>query len=751
VTGFAEQLRSLRETRSLTQEELAERAGLTVKAVGALERGERRRPYPHTVRSLADALQLDEAERAALVAAVPSRGGAEPVRPEPPRPTSLPSPTGPVVGRDGETAVLVALLGEPPRPVLTLTGPGGVGKTTVALAAARLAADRFPGGVHVVDLATARRPVDVVRSVAVALGVPEAGLDGSAAALAPYLTGRRVLLVLDNLEQVLDAGPELAGLVGLCPDLVVLGTSRAALRIRAEHEVPVQPLDQETSVRLFRDRAEAAGGRLTGSPDEDAAVAELCRRVDGLPLAVELAASATSVLEPAALLTRMDEALSRGPRDLPERQRSISATLDWSHGLLEPDEQALLARLSVFPEGFSLAAAEAVGGPGTLPALRALLDHSLVARAADVQGTRRFRLLVPVQEYAAGRLEAQGRTAALDGLTGHVLDTARHLEPSLRSVDLPAALDLAEADLASVRVARGHLVEAGRLDDAAELVWALWLSLALRGHAREAASWADLSGRPVTDLARARSLVAQAGLAYVVGDIDAVRRRGESALPLARAAGDADLVTEAAVLAGSGALFGGDLRAAAALLDEAAASGSAEPWRAAHRLVAEGQVALLAGRLEDAERLLVDAEEHARALGNPFTLATALNVRATLTELQDAHAASARLLVEALELSVAASISWTMAYTLPALAGVAVRLGEPATGARLFAASASYSAEHAVATNFQPTRELADRDLAHARGQLGEDAFRTAWDSGRELTGPGVVALARGLSAPAPG
>jgi predicted ATPase/transcriptional regulator with XRE-family HTH domain len=762
VTSFAEVLREFREERSLTQEELAERAGITVKAVGALERGERRRPYPHTVRALADGLGLDDSQRARLVASVPGRtrppvadrvdgpvGGpaADPV-------TALPAPPVAMVGRAAELQEVAALLGDPATRVVTLTGPGGVGKTTLALAVAHAAAAGFPGGVTQVELAGTDDAAAVLPSVAAALGVPEAGFTGTAAGLALYLIGRRVLLLLDNLEQLLDVAPDLAELVAHCPDLVVLATSRAPLRIRAEREVRVEPLDHDTAVRLFRDRAAAAGGRLVGGSEEDAAVAELCRRLDGLPLALELAASATALLRPAALLARLDSALDDGPRDLPERQRSMAATLAWSLDLLEPPAQALLARLSVFPDGFSLAGAEAVGGDGTLPLLRVLLDHSLVSRGPDVHGTERFRLLVPVRQYAAARLDPAERGEVVEGLSDLALDLARELEADLRGASLAAGLDLVEADLATVRLALGHLVDSGRFDDAGELVWRLWLFLALRGHAREGLRWvARLADRPLTDLGRASRLTAAAGFDYLVGDIDALREHADAALVLARRLDHPEVATEAAVLAGSGALFAGDLTAAADRLAWAAPPDADVDiaWATAHRRIAEGQLALLAGEADTADAVLRDAERLARDLGNPFTLATVLNIRAILTELRDEHVLSAQLLTEAAELSADAAIGWTLAYTLPALAGVAVRLGEPETGARLFGASASYSAEHSVATNFQASRALADHNLTTARDQLGEAAFRAAWDAGRDTTPAGVVELARGLSRRGPG
>lgn len=406
-TSFADLLRRHRIARALTQEHLAERARITAKAIGALERGERLRPYPHTVQALARALDLGESELVELENAVPFRVAARrAVRPGAavPRLVGVPAPPVPVLGRDHEVGLVVGLLRARARRVLTLVGPGGVGKTTIALAAAAAVESEFPGGVVMVELAGIARGENVLPTIAAALGDPGAASGVTGAGLAPILSGRRLLLVLDTMEHVLSSGPEIAALVGAGSDLMVLATSRAPLHLRIERQVRVAPLAAEPAIELFRDRVAAAGGSLGGDVRTDEDVAALCSATDGLPLALELAASAVAQLPPVSLVARVDTRHAAGPRDLPARQRSLTASLDWSLALLGAPARALLRRLSVFVGGFSFAAVESVGADleDAVPsALSELIEHSLVMRLADVEGTERFRLLTPVRRHVA--------------------------------------------------------------------------------------------------------------------------------------------------------------------------------------------------------------------------------------------------------------------------------------------------------------------------------------------------------------
>jgi len=325
---FGAHLRRLREAAGLTQEELAERAGLTAKGISDLERGRRRRPYPHTVRSLADALGLSEEERGSLFAAVPKRGDAGPATSSAVAEPTLPSPPTPLVGREQE----LAEVGDPLRRrevrLLTFTGVGGVGKTRLALEAARESADQFPDGVVFVALVPLNDPALVIPTVAQSLGLRESEGQAPREVLRAYLHEKRLLLLLDNFEHLMEVAPEVAGLIESCPDLTVLTTSRAALRVRGEQVYPVPPLGLpspapspapeevvgSSSGRLLVERARAASPAFDLTKDNARAVAAICWRLAGLPLALELAAVRTRFLD------RLDQALSAGwARDLPER------------------------------------------------------------------------------------------------------------------------------------------------------------------------------------------------------------------------------------------------------------------------------------------------------------------------------------------------------------------------------------------------------------------------------------------------
>jgi predicted ATPase/DNA-binding XRE family transcriptional regulator len=747
MSVFGDVLRGHRLARSFTQEELAARAGITPKAVGALERGERRRPFAHTVRALADALTLDDGDRAALVAAANGTPDPDPRY----APAAVRRPPAPVIGRDDQIDTVANLLRRRACRILTLTGPGGVGKTTLALAATAAVQPQFCAGVLLVELADIASPDDVVPAIATALGVPETRTADRTAAVVAAIGDRELLLLLDNIEHVLGCAADVAVIVASCPALMVLATGRARLRLRAEREVRVAPLNLDTAVHLFLERLTAAGSAVPDDAPTAAAVAALCARADGLPLAIELMASAASRVGPDALLAHVAVLPDVAPRDLPVRQRSIATTFAWSVQLLTDPARRLLGRLAVCVGGFTLADAVEIGEVAygdLLATIAELVEHSLVIRTGAEAGRERFRLLEPVRQHAAELLDTDAVRAARDGLCQAMLGVARSLAGDLQGAGQIAALHTLEAGIGNLHEAMRHLLAENRNGEAAELLWLVWLHHAIRGHARAAGAWAAaLASRQLDRRSRIRVLVAWAGLEHLAHPGHGLRLARE-ALDMASADGDEDLLAaQAATLAASTAFFSDDLAPALELIDVALRRTRAvgDPFLITHTAIARGQIALLTDD-PDAFDVTREAEEAARACGSAFEIGAALTLRATAAERLGLIEEAARMLVEALELAAATGNRWTPAYMLSALAGIAVRLGDVESGARLFGAWSSYADRHEVVKDFPTTLAQVERDVSRARLELGGADFENAWRSGRQTRLDEVVALARTIA-----
>ncbi len=584
---FGDVLRRYREAAGYSQEELAERAELTTNAISALERGFRRRPYPATVRRLAAALGLSDAERAELMAArsggipaphsPPAAVAAVSTEPAIPPEPGLPEYMEPLIGREREMEVLLHLLGMPEVRLLTLTGPGGVGKTRLGSEVVRQALDLFPDGAIFVPLASLKDPALVLPAVAQVLGLRESGGRTPREVLRGYLQDRQMLLVLDNFEHVLGASPEVGEVLLACGRLKVVATSRAPLRLQGEQEYPVPPLavpdlsrvpslgdvERASSVALFVRRARQASPSFGLTPANALSIAAICRRLDGLPLAIELAAARVKLLPPPELLQRLDRSLpllTGGARDLPERQRTMRDAIAWSYELLDEGEQALFRRLSVFAGEWTMDAAEAVGAGGdvdpeqVLDLLGRLVDQSLVVAEPSSDGSPRYRMLEPVRQYASELLgESREATEVRQRHAEFFLSLAEGAEPEVGRIEQAAQLDILEAEHANLRAALHWLEclgdETAALRMTASLGW-FWLRCGhwsggrtslIRTLGRDTGRVREGVVPPVADahaVPRARALYYAAELACAQGDLVESRPLYEGSVSTWRAVGD---------------------------------------------------------------------------------------------------------------------------------------------------------------------------------------------------------------------
>jgi len=636
--------------------------------------------------------------------------------------TNLPRPASSFVGREREVEEVTALLRDGAR-LLTLTGPGGSGKTRLAIEAAAELVPEFKAGVFWVGLAPLRDPALVTATIAQTLGAK----DG----LADHIGERELMLLLDNLEQVVEAAPELASLVEACPNLRLLVTSRELLRVRGEVEYPVLPLAEPEAVELFCARARV---------EPDPTVHALCQALDNLPLALELAAARASVLSPRQILERLSGRLDllRGGRDADPRQQTLRATIEWSYELLTPAEQRLFARLAVFRGGCTLEAAEEVA-EADLDTLGSLVDKSLLRHLDE-----RFRMLETIREYAAERLAASGEAEGLRRRHAeHFLALAEAAYPNLRGSP-KAWLDRLEAEHDNLRAALDRLEAAGETQLGLRLAGALYRYWYMRGQLAEgrrrleAALRAD--ERPTA--ARARALNGAAVMAADGGELATGRLRAEEALALHRQLGDASGATYSIYMLGTIATEESDWARAQPLFEESLRA-FRELGDEHYTLLATDALAWTYGELGDRERRRALHEEvlhRARAQSNEVVVALQLDQLAKFALDQGRAQDALGMLKESLRIYRDLDIRGGIAENLCHFADVLVAEGRAEMAARLLSRVEVLGEEVGGVPSW--VGEMNEKTLTTIRAQLDEAAFAEAWERGQALSVDEAVALA---------
>jgi predicted ATPase len=653
--------------------------------------------------------------------------------------TNLPIPATPFLGRERELEEVLGLLSQEEVRMLTLTGAGGSGKTRLGLQAAAELADRYAHGVWWVPLAPLRDPALVLASAGQALGA----IDG----LAEHIADKTLLLLFDNFEHLVEAAGGVAGLLVSCPNLDLLVTSREPLHVTSEQEYAVAPLVHEEGVGFFLARARAV--KPDFKPDE--AVSQICRRLDDLPLALELAAARVKALSSAQILERLERRLpllTGGARDLPERQRTLRSTIEWSHDLLTSEEQRLFARLALFRGGCTLEAAEEVT-QADLDTLQSLVDKSLLRHREE-----RYGMLETIREYAAERLEASGEADELNRRHAeHFLAVAEEAEPHLleqaSGTDLHRGsgewLDRLESEVDNLRAAIDWFQVSGEGQLAMQLAGAVSEFWCGKDHVPEGRSRLEsaLQSDQRPTAARAKALTGAAHMARDSGDPSTARLRAEEALALYRTLGDAWRTAHSQLWLGLAVADEGEFSEAHRLFDESAEL-FGELGDEHNVLLATRMVAWMHNELGDRQRARAVHEENlgrARALRNRGLEATTLGALASYAidegRVDDAGSLSTGSLRIYAELGSRSGV----AQQLFRCAGALAIAGKAGTATRLLSCAEALHEELGMGVFPHLTVEN-EITLAAIGGQLNDAAFAEAWEEGRSLKADDAVALA---------
>jgi predicted ATPase/DNA-binding SARP family transcriptional activator len=671
----------------------------------------------------------------------------------------LPAQMTGFVGRETELSILSELIDDPTRRLIVLTGTGGVGKTRLGVQAVLEHLESFSDGVFMVPLAGLQESDLVGATIAAALGIEEGGGRPVLERLKAYLAGKQLLLLLDNFEHVISAAPIVSELLAAAPGLEVLVTSREVLHLYGEHELPVPPLavpprtdnavkndpkvvTRYSAVSLFVQRASAAKPDFRLTEASSAAVAELCARLDGLPLAIELAAARVRLFTPPAMLERLDRRLdwlTAGPRDVPDRQRTLRATIDWSYGLLDAGEKLLFSRLAVFAGGWTLDSAAAVAHvedpPRILDGVASLLDKGLVLRMEGRDAEARFTMLETVREYALERLAESTTEDAVRGRHARFfLDLAEHAEPHLRGEDQRAWLPRLEEEHDNLRSALRWALEDDAGDIGLRLVGSLRWFWTFRSHVNEGYDWArrmlERSPAGGATAARAKALWTAGVMAWLRQD-PVARDLLEESVEVWRVVGEARGLGYALQHLGLVVSSQGDHYAARSLEEESLALFRAEGDRPGIAL-ATLCLAFVLTRLQDVEAsevLLQESADLSREIGDRWTLALTLGDLGRLAQARGDYAEGFSLSAQCIELWWEMGTKHEIARVLNELGVWAHERGDHGRAALVFgsvdALSEDIGAEHERAYHAPYIRAL--------RSALGDDRFAMLWWEGRAI------------------